>query len=65
MFLSPLLGAGFKVRLYFAFYLFINLGAGDRLIFKAEVKTELGKRRKTCKSLFSSFSDAGARQQLC
>ena len=36
-----------------------NLRAGYLFIFKAEVKTELGKRKKqTCKSLFSTFSDA-------
>ena len=35
-----------------------NLRAGYLFIFKAEVKTELGNKKQTCKSLFSTCSDA-------
>jgi hypothetical protein len=63
MFLSLFLGAGFKLGLLSAPYLFVNLGAECLFIFsgKGERRTEEQMKNK---SLFSSFSNAGARHQL-
>lgn len=62
--ISSLLGAGFKVKLFFDFYFFINSGTAGFFIFSSRGEKRLGKRRKTNESLFNSFSTIGSSYQL-